>query len=508
MKKLLIVTAEPCNTVPKSLLESAKQLGSEAKIVDITHTILVEGMEGNTPETQKLISKLYLCTPPGEDAAPGTDPTIEELLVDNETVVIPRLNEHHLDIKLSVLKRMTDLGATLLNTVESMDLCNDKLMTHVVLNSARIKSPTTFTFSSSDDDLAATVKLMEERGLLKYPTIIKTLRGTHGIGVMKVDSQASLTSIVQTLQKEQIDFIVQEFIEHEKSARMIMIGENLLAANLRGQPKGKNEFRTNSHLGSETEPYTPGEEEIALGRRIVELFGSKFCAIDYIIKGTELIVLEVNGSPGLENIQKNWPDKDLAGTVVKYVLTGSVDGAINGTQNPVATTPDEETTGTGDIGTMEVPATTEPAASAMPVDAIQEVEPVEIMRVTDGPLEARVDTGAKFSSLHADKVSFDEQWTKFTRGDVTYKVATDRIVKIKNVHGGAPSDRAMVRLDIMIKGKRLNNVEFTINDRANMKYQILIGRNILELVGLPVLVPQTTDNGEAPESDVVRVEEE
>ena len=93
---------------------------------------------------------------------------------------------------------------------------------------------------------------------------------------------------------------------------------------------------------------------------------------------------------------------------------------------------------------------------------------------------------------------------------MTYKVNTDRIIKIKNVHApaGQSTRRAMVRLDITIKGKRLNGVEFTVNDRGHMKYEVLIGRNILELLGIPVLVPAKNEDGEVPESEIYTVEEE
>ena len=492
MKRLYICTAEPSNFVPKELKRAGEEIGLETKIIDLTRVVLIEGMG-----TEGLESALY-CVTPADQKNKESKAEIKKLEICNETMVISRLNEYHLDVKLSILKRMESCGAQMLNTPESMALCNDKLMTHVILNNAGIKSPYSFAMTNVDD-IEATVDWLESEGKLKYPIIIKTLRGTHGIGVMKLDSRASLVSVAQTMQKEDLDFLVQEFMEHKQSARMIMIGDKLLAANLRGQPKDKNEFRTNAHLGSETEPYNPGEDEIALGCRIVELFGSKFCAIDYLINdkngSKEFIVLEVNGSPGLENIQSNWPDRDLAMDVVKGAC-----GETKAEPTAVVVSPG------ADVPELAV---ADPTSSELPTDVVQEVEPVMVHRVFTEPIEARVDTGAKYSSIHADWLTFDESWTKFKRGDVTYKVNTDRVIKIKNVHGGESTRRAMIRLDITIKGKRLNGVEFTVNDRGHMKYEVLIGRNILELLGLPVLVPKNGENpGDTPESEIYTVEEE
>lgn len=483
MKKLLIVTAEPKNFVPVELQKAAQELNIQAEILDIKKCVLIEGSKG-TNEAAQSVSGVFVCNDQG---------CLDPVVVDSETVVIPRLNEHHLEVKLGMLKRMQLLGAKLVNSPESMELCNDKLMSQVLLNSIGIKTPWSFVVQDLDD-IDKVVCALEKTGELKFPAIIKTLRGTHGIGVMKLDSRSSLVSVAQTLAKEQQDFLIQEFFEHTQSARIIMKGSELLAANLRGQPKEKDEFRTNSHLGSETEPYTPNEDEMTMCRRIVELFGSNFCAIDYLVRedqgARELVVLEVNGSPGLENIQKNWPDKKLASEVVMYAMNHSVDTAVTAAE---VTTGENPT----DVGPPE----------DLPADNIQEVEPCLIHRLMDEPIEARVDTGAKLSSLHVDSLDLGDEYVKFRRGDVTYKVPFSRTVKIKNVHGGDSTIRPVVKLDLTIKGQRINQAEFTLNDRTHMKYQILIGRNILEPLGLPVLVG--TDGGvDRPESEAFDVEEE
>lgn len=501
-KKIILFTAEPGNFVPKRLKEEAEKLGYEACILDVTHCVIAEGIDGSG-ESTSCCSEIYVSKKEGEGEEAKT--TIEPLKIDQETVVIPRLNEYNLEMKLSMLQRMNDQGAKILNSVRSMELCNDKLMSQVTLNTAGIKTPYSFTMQNADD-VECMVAYMEESGRLKYPVIVKTLRGTHGIGVMKLDSRSSLVSVTQMLLKEGIEFMVQEFLKHEQSARIIMIGDKVLAANLRGQAKEKDEFRTNSHLGSETEPYNPPEDEVALGKRIVELFGCNFCAIDYIVLDKdgkkEIVVLEVNGSPGLEAISKNWPDRNLPADVIKYAMDHQDSGIPD--QAPTADVP------------AEVPDAPEalpaPEADAeVPTDALEEVEAVHIHRIMepDVTVDARIDTGAKTSSLHADHISFDEQFVKFRRGDVTYKTAVKRVVRIKNIHNGQNTRRPVVVLDVTIHGKRFNQIEFTLTDRSNMKYEVLIGRNVLEMLGLPVLISKNPDvNADVPESETYTVEEE
>ena len=492
-QKICIFTAEPRNEIAKNFSKAAESSGAEAFIIDVNHCVIGEGVDGSSSDGYKASSALY--------HVDNENKKLDVIKIDENTVVIPRISEHHLDVKLSMLARMKDSGAKMLNTIESMDLCNDKLMSQVTLNTAGIKTPYSFTMQNALDvetvvDWMASEERPESERLV-YPIIVKTLRGTHGIGVMKLDSRASLVSVAQMLLKEEIEFMVQQYFEHEQSARIIMIGDKVLAANLRGQPKDKGEFRTNSHLGSETEPYEPPEEEIELGKKIVELFGCNFCAIDYIIldKGgkKEIIVLEVNGSPGLEGIQKNWPDKDLPKDVITYALSlvkSELDQDVQSLPEPV------------------VEPTLEPEVEVTSdEEVINSIEPVLIHRITEQPIQAKIDTGATTSSLHVDHVDFDESTARFKRGDITFKVPVSRIVHIKNLHDGENSERPVVRLDVTIHGQRFNQVEFNLTDRSSMKYEALIGRNVLEQLGLPVMIPKVAVDPNSSESQV-KVEEE
>lgn len=477
--KVLIITAEPKNFVPIELEKEAKAAGFEAEIINIDQTVMVEGFN---EKGERVIEALKAVS---EGDGENAKTTLVEITGD---VCIPRLNEYSLEYKLGLLHRLADCGTIMVNTPESMMLCNDKLRSQVTLNSANIKTPYSLMFTDGEL-LDAVLDRAEKDGKLKFPMIIKTLRGTHGIGVMKVDSRSSLTSVAQTLLKESMHFMLQEFIEHKQSARIIMIGDKLLAANLRGQPEDKDEFRTNSHLGSETTKYEPPEDELALGARIVELFGCNFCAIDYIIKGEgetkELIILEVNGSPGLEAMQKNWPDRSLPANVIAY--TASLVERAEKPNKPIEA-PEAEVEIVVPTPALEMPAPV--------VDPLADIEDIVLHRINDNqPFAARVDTGAALSSLHAENISIDDNWVTFKHGDMTYKVPLSRTILIKNSHSNDPerdkytTRRAIVKLDVTVRGQRYNEIEFTLNDRTNMLYDVLIGRNLLAKIGLPVLVP-------------------
>lgn len=458
--KLGIITAEVKNFVPEKLKEEAEKLGIEVEILDVAKIVHIECADPKI---------LYDGKPIGLD------------------VVIPRLNEHNLEVKLAVLRRLEMFGIKLVNTADSMALCNDKLESQLKLQSQGITVPWSC-IVHSPDQLEVALQAAEEAGK-KFPMILKTLRGTHGIGVMKVDSKSSLVSVFQAIHGEGQQMMIQEFIEHESSYRIIMIGQELLAANERGQPKEKEEFRTNSHLGSETKKYEPSDAELEIARKIVAEWGCNFCAIDYIkLKDGTFVVLEVNGSPGLEAMQKNWEDKNLPEHVVKFAQS-MVEGLA-------AVDPG--------VGPIQAPEDAPEPKPEQPV--LADVMPVKVSRLMNEPVDARIDTGAGLSALHVDNMQLvnDETWVIFTRSGISYKVPVDRMIRIKSLDNPDEFERRpIVLLDIMIADELLQRMEFTLSSRSNMKYEVLIGRNVLSTLGLPIVVSSTATRPVGDEAAVV-----
>ena len=511
INRILILTAETENFVPVELEKAAKAQNIEVSIVNVKKTFIVEELEGNASDNYKLTSGVYQISDKNE---------LELIKVDSNTAIIPRLSYHHADIKIAMMKRFELLGATLLNSPEGMELCNDKLISQVILNSAQIKTPYSILMQNLKD-IETIVDSLEKSKKITYPFIIKTLHGTHGIGVMKVDGRSSLISVSQTLLHNNTDFMIQEFCEHETSVRIIMIGDKVLAANLRGQPKDKDEFRTNSHLGSKTEKYEPSEAEVSLARRIVELFRCKFIAIDYIItKNKEIVILEVNGSPGLENIQKDYPDRNLAAEIITFISGKELPAERPSTQLTPIENPNDETSSDAetlipndttveltidtvtdqpvepqtDISSIKTINTDEP--NKLPETYLCDNEPCTIHRIIDEPTAARIDTGAEYCSLHVDHIEILDQIVKFKRGDVSYMVNLHKTVKIKSANTDTSTTRPIVLLDITVKGCRENQVEFTLNDRSHMTYEILLGRKLLAKLQLPIVIDPTKKSEE------------
>lgn len=105
---------------------------------------------------------------------------------------------------------------------------------------------------------------------------------------------------------------------------------------------------------------------------------------------------------------------------------------------------------------------------------------------------AKLDTGAKTSSLHASNVEHFKrsgiEWVRFNfvpdKGAEPIRMERPlirtAIIKERQAHS---SERDVVRLEICKNGKNYET-EFTLYDRSNFNYPILLGRSFLQDVAL------------------------
>lgn len=108
-------------------------------------------------------------------------------------------------------------------------------------------------------------------------------------------------------------------------------------------------------------------------------------------------------------------------------------------------------------------------------------------------MRAKLDSGARTSSLHAENVEEFERdgrkWVRFSMKDpdekeaksILIKAPVQRIARVKNTDGTIER-RYVVELGFTI-GERQLREEFTLNDRTGMTCPVLIGRNALRLLG-------------------------
>ena len=136
---------------------------------------------------------------------------------------------------------------------------------------------------------------------------MKTLRGSKGVGVLFIDSEKGLDSIVQLIHKqdEDADLLVQEYIKTDYDVRAHVLGGKVLAAMKR--PVIEGDFRSNVSQGSKPQNIKLTELEIEETLKAAKAVGGYWTAVDFIpSKNREKeppYFLEVNSSPGTEGIE-------------------------------------------------------------------------------------------------------------------------------------------------------------------------------------------------------------
>lgn len=115
-------------------------------------------------------------------------------------------------------------------------------------------------------------------------------------------------------------------------------------------------------------------------------------------------------------------------------------------------------------------------------------------------LTGKVDTGADISSLHATEYRIGDNRVTFTcpelsNNNITVPLITQQAVKSSD---GGQEYRPVIALNVKINDKLMTNVEFNLNDRGNMKFPVLIGKNILVKGGFKI-DPRLDENVEEDE---------
>ena len=169
------------------------------------------------------------------------------------------------------ISSLQDIGFLLVNDLDSMLVCDNKMSNALLLGRNNIPIPRT---SSVPNE--ASIEDAHKRVGGKFPVIIKTLKGTQGVGVMKIDSMSSLRGVCQSLWKYEADLLIQEFFEMKSDVRTLVVGGKIIAAAERVQPPSNDDFRNNVHQGATTNPYDLSKKEIKVIKAAARATGAAY----------------------------------------------------------------------------------------------------------------------------------------------------------------------------------------------------------------------------------------
>lgn len=326
----------------------------------------------------------------------------------------------------SLVSSLQTIGFFLVNDLETMLLCDNKMSNIIALERNNIPVPRTSIINN--------VKSIEQAHKNiggKFPVIIKTLKGTQGVGVSKVNDMASLISVAQSLWKFNADLLIQEYFDLKSDIRTLLVDGKIVGSAERIK-QNKSEFRNNVHLGAETLPYILSEKEKQLVINAARATGAAYCGVDHCKVGKDFYVLEVNGSPGIRSHFMGYNIED--GTHTKKITDKqTLDIILNWFSQERRRRPFMRY----EVGYIE----------SIILDGMEE-----------NPIRAKFDTGnsAAATMLHVDKMDIDGDIVTWKKNGHTFK---SEIVDISEPNrGGEPFDKRPV----IEHGVTFNNRKYTI----------------------------------------------
>lgn len=271
------------------MLEAAKKRGHDIQLVHPSHLHVVV----TSPSQESMV-----IGPQGPMALPD--------------MIYTRVGSSGPPEAIDVLRYLFGQGIPCVNTSKGLLRSRDKLRSFQILAHHGLPLPQT-ALLSSQTPIASLLN-----NFPGPPWIIKLPLSTQGQGVMLLESQRSLLSAVGTLQSLGQRLLLQEFIQEAAGAdlRVLVVGGKALAA-MRRRSKG-DDFRSNLHQGGSAQSVALTPDLCDIAERAASSLGLEVAGVDLLESNRGPLIIEVNGSPGLEGLSAA-TGRDLADEIVTYL---------------------------------------------------------------------------------------------------------------------------------------------------------------------------------------------
>jgi ribosomal protein S6--L-glutamate ligase len=361
-----------------------------------------------------------------------------------DTIAIIRGSVVRKDSWLDIISTLEKHSICVVNSRQTINVCADKYRTSLRLSDYGIKQPKTVLINDPEKSVLAFDKLDTN-----FPVIMKTLRGSKGVGVLFIESEKSLDSIVQLINKqdEDTDLLLQEYIKTDYDVRVLVLGGKVLATMKR--PVIEGDFRSNVSLGSKPEKIKLTEIEIEASLLAAKAVNGVWTAVDFIPSRNREkdapFIIEVNSSPGTEGIE------EASGQNISKEIITFFSEKKNWVKVP------------SECGYKEIVS----------------IKPF-------GEIVAKFDTGnSGMSVIHANNMKVIGKQIKWT---LLGKTITSDIIRKEDIKVGGlrnyEEDRYVVKLDVDFLGG-LYEVEFTLDDREE-RTPILFDRAFMDRINVMV----------------------
>lgn len=196
-------------------------------------------------------------------------------------------------------------GYKLFNNAKSIEICDDKMLTHIVLSNNNILMPKTYSYPLNySNNFIPEINKFNKTIInnLKFPFLIKENFGSLGEQVYLINNKTEL----ELKQKELINkpHIYQQFIKESIGIdyRLLIIGYKYVASLKR---VNNNSFVSNIAKGGIGHKFDPPIELINLSIKVSKILHLDYCAIDYVLnKNNDYILIEVNSNAFFKELER------------------------------------------------------------------------------------------------------------------------------------------------------------------------------------------------------------
>jgi len=233
---------------------------------------------------------------------------------------IPAGSLEQVVFRVDALHWIEDRGVPVVNSPRAIERSVDKFYTDARLREAGVPTPETFVCERAADAMTAIRAMLGARPAdgLDNAVVIKPIFGSMGHGIVRVGDPDAAFRVVQALDTVRAVFYVQRAIDSGgRDIRAFVVGGRLLGAIERRAAGG--DWRTNVSRGGTAHACVlpPAWEDLAL--RAAAAIGADYAGVDLLpSKNGDVFVLEVNGIPGWQGLQRTMRI-DVAGAIVDHL---------------------------------------------------------------------------------------------------------------------------------------------------------------------------------------------
>jgi len=212
--------------------------------------------------------------------------------------------------RISMMEHLEFSGTLVVNPTHAYRKVRDKYSTICTLAGAGLPIPRTYVTEMAHWAYRAS------RGFKQI--VYKPIAGSLGFGSMRFSNPDLAFNAYKTLERWGHPLYIQEYLEKPgRDIRAFVIGETILASVYRIAPPG--EWKTNVAQGGQTQPIQLPEELQELALRATKSLDLLYAGVDILETERGPVLLEVNGSPSWQGLQRATGVK-VAERLVQFVV--------------------------------------------------------------------------------------------------------------------------------------------------------------------------------------------